>query len=1043
MLSIGLVRRSADAVRYYEKDDYYTREQGAVEHDPQEALDLDDRTSEQARASASGESGDHSAPGDAGSGGNGSGGSEQIAAKGDAERSDISLEESDAREPREAESQGVWGGKAAASLGLEGSVKRDDFQQILDGRLPNGIALGRTLDGEWQHTPGWDLTFSAPKSVSVLAEIAQDSRLHEAHDNAVTEALEWTQENAVGARVPTSVGTVFERTGSMIVAQFTHHTSRNQDPNLHTHAVVANATQTTDGQWRSVHSRELFNNKMAIGQIYRSALAREILALGYTIEQTHRDGRFEIVDVPKDLVRALSSRREQVESKLAQWGAEGPEAAAKAALVTRARKEDTPLSHLIERWRALVAARDIDLVAVVEASKERGPKELHGTLSHEMAMREAIAVKSEKEAVFRHGELVREFLQRTLGRADVATAERLVEQARVGVPLRTADEGGVRQWTTTRASVQEQRTLEIAVGVDREARPYLSPQAASAILADKGLTAGQALAAEMILSTDAPHMGVLGRPGTGKTTLMNVVRAQLARQGVQVIGLAQNSNAARNLEKETGISSSTIHKHLRNTAAAVVRASSTGWLDRTMHELTRREELWVVDESSQIPNNLMSRLLNAADRLGARVVFVGDTRQLGAIEAGKPFGLLLDRGLPHVEMDEIKRQYHEKDRAIVVDAIAGRVHSAMDQLRDKTVAIKDADDRLKFIVDQWARDPDKRDSTIVFTLLNKERTALNEKMRNVLRAEGKIGEEKGRTVLEKIAGTRADTRDASFYNVGNVVHVAAALSAQDIERGAYLEVLGVDPKANTLEVRDLATGQIHRWDPRKEAPKEKFPPVVYERRETTLADGERVRWLKNDSGRGLINGEVLIAERVKETSTIFRKEDGTKVEVPAAHTDGQHWTHAYSSTVYAAQGQTAENAIVHLNSEAGRLLDQTAFVVAVSRHRDNLTVVTNSEEKLRRTLERNVGEKTSAVEALERHGTVDAAIQLERELTRQREADRKIREAVDRARPEKAVAPAAVREKAHTKPEERTRDISKEPSRARDQVPRKPPVLER
>jgi conjugative relaxase-like TrwC/TraI family protein len=1036
MLSIGLVLRSSDAVRYYEKDDYYTREADAKASEAPEQLELDGREeSGHAPSPGRGDGGGDLAPGDgisAGGVGGASGagpsqqGSSRAGGAGDAPE-------------RDGESQGVWGGAAAAALGLDGSVARDDFQSILDGRLPNGIALGRKFEGEWQHTPGWDLTFSAPKSVSVLAEIAQDARLHAAHEKAVNEALAWTEENAIGARVPSSAGTVFERTGAMLVAKFTHHTSRNQDPNLHTHAVVANATQLADGQWRSVHSRELFNNKMAIGQIYRSALAREILALGYGIEQTHRDGRFEISDVPKDLVRAMSTRREQVESKLAQWGASGPEAAATAALVTRARKEDTPLSHLIERWRGLVAARGVDLEAIVEASKERGPQTLSSGLSHEGAMREAIAVKAESEAVFRHGELVREFLQRTLGRADVATAERLVEEARAGVPLRTADEGGVRQWTTTRATVQEQRTLSIAVGVDREVRPYLKSEHARAILADKGLTQGQALAAELILSTDAPHMGVLGRPGTGKTTLMNVVRSQLARQGVHVVGLAQNSNAARNLEKETGIASSTIHKHLRNTAAAVARASSAGWLDRTLHELTRREELWVVDESSQLPNNLISRLLNAADRMGARVVFVGDTRQLGAIEAGKPFALLLDRGLPHVEMDEIKRQYHAKDRAIVVDAIAGRVHSAMDQLREKTVEVANADDRLKRVVGEWARDPDKRDSTIVFTLRNQERTALNEQMRDVLRAEGKIRDEQSRTVLEKVWGTRADTRDATFYKVGYVVHVSAPLQAQAVPRGAYLEVMAVDVKSNTLTVRDLETGVSHRWDPRLEAPKEKFPPIVYEPRHTTLAEGERVRWLKIDSARGLVNGELLTAERVRDHSTVFRKEDGTRLEIPASHTDGQHWTHAYASTLYAAQGQTAEHAIVHLTSESGRLLNQTAFVVAVSRHRDSLTVITDSEEKLRRTLERNIGEKTSAVESRDRHEEVAAAIRLDKYAAQLRDEDRRLREAVDHSR--NGQTPSASR--APTPSRESPERLAGEASRSQESRSRVDRLLER
>src|SRR5690606_18185981 len=110
-----------------------------------------------------------------------------------------------------------------------------------------------------------------------------------AHDRAVGTALQWVENNALGTRQRTSEGQVFEGTGSMVVARFTHHTSRNQDPSLHTHSVVMNATEDAQGTWRSLHSIELFRNKMVAGQIYRNELAREALALGYSLEVHGKD----------------------------------------------------------------------------------------------------------------------------------------------------------------------------------------------------------------------------------------------------------------------------------------------------------------------------------------------------------------------------------------------------------------------------------------------------------------------------------------------------------------------------------------------------------------------------------------------------------------------------------------------------------------------------------------------------------------------------------------------------------------------------------
>jgi conjugative relaxase-like TrwC/TraI family protein len=936
------------------------------------------------------------------------------------------------------ESSGQWHGRAAQALGLEGPVDREEFKDVLDGRLPNGVVLGRRFEGEWQHTPGWDLTFSAPKSVSILAEVAQDDRLHDAHERAVTEALAWAEENAIGTRVPSAAGTIFERTGSMLVARFTHHTSRNQDPNLHTHAVTANVTMTADGDWRSVHSRELFVNKMAIGQVYRASLARDVLELGYQIERTHADGRFEIIGVPKELIKENSSRRTEVENKLAEWGASDPETAARAALVTRPHKRDVPLSQLIATWRQTTDARGIDIDALVAEAKERGPQQMPAGLDRETILRESIQKLAEPEAVFRHGDLVREVLARGVGRIDAQAAEKAIEQARIGVPLRQADEGGRRLWTTTKASAQEQKSLEIAAGVDRSVRPFLSAEQAAAILADRGLTEGQRSAAELILTTDSPHTGVVGRPGTGKTTMLRTVREQLERQGVHVIGMAQNANAARNVEKEAGIESSTIHKHLGRIATRLAQARSTNLFDRLLTEFTRREEVWVIDEASQLDNNLLNRVLRAADSLGARTVFVGDTRQLSAIQAGKPFELLLDRGMPHVEMNEIVRQRHVADKQVVQDAIAGRVKGVLDKIDSRTHEIEDKDDRIKAVVAHWALEPEKRDSTVVLTVTNKERAAIIERMRDVLRIEGKIPGEVDRIVFDKVWGYRMDARDASFYKASHVVRFGDENSVIGAKSGSYWDVIAVDSKRNLLLIQDGEGRQV-LWNPREDGARADHGPVVFERRATTLAPGEKVRWTDNRNQFGLINGQILTVEKVKAESTVFRTDEGRKLEVSHAEESGKHWQHANASTLYSSQGVTAEHTVLHMNSEAAKLISQRLLVVAVSRQREQVHLYTDDRTRLQQVLERNLGDKSSAVEALERRDQVEAAQRLERELARQRQESDAVQRSVENTRPEKT----REAERAKTRAPERGKSGTKSRDRGRDESPRPPPMLER
>ena len=253
----------------------------------------------------------------------------------------------------------AWAGKGAEALGLEGPVDPEAFRRVLEGEVPGGRRLGRKeIDGSIKHRPGRDVTLSAPKSVSVMALVGGDERIvGGARQGGGGDAGLDREERHRDPDARPRHGDDGPGPGDqkMVAATFRHDTSRNLDPQLHTHAVVANMVQGGDGKWRTMVDDGLFNGKMAIGAIYRAELAAGLRDLGYGIERTHADGRFEIEGVSREVIDAYSTRRAEIKAAMSERGMgdskDNPHLAAKAALLTRAAKRDIDRDALERGWK--------------------------------------------------------------------------------------------------------------------------------------------------------------------------------------------------------------------------------------------------------------------------------------------------------------------------------------------------------------------------------------------------------------------------------------------------------------------------------------------------------------------------------------------------------------------------------------------------------------------------------------------------------------------------------------------------------------------
>ncbi|MCB2114135.1 MAG: relaxase domain-containing protein [Parvularculaceae bacterium] len=261
---------------------------------------------------------------------------------------------------RDGEAPGRWEGRGAERLSLDGPVEKSAFEAALSGRDPKTGALLVQANGR-AHAAGWDMTFSAPKSVSVLWALSPDTNradIETAHRNAVLDATRHLEDNAAWARRG-KAGARREPTAGLLMAQFDHHMSRALDPQLHTHVFIFNLAPRRDGSWGAIMSRPLYLAQKEAGRIYRDALARTLERLGWRLKKTADS--FRVAAIPPHVERAFSKRRQEIERAAESFGYNTPEGMERAALRTRQAKKAAPLEQRFEAWRQEARAFDFEL----------------------------------------------------------------------------------------------------------------------------------------------------------------------------------------------------------------------------------------------------------------------------------------------------------------------------------------------------------------------------------------------------------------------------------------------------------------------------------------------------------------------------------------------------------------------------------------------------------------------------------------------------------------------------------------------------------
>lgn len=261
---------------------------------------------------------------------------------------------------RGGEPPGRWAGDAAARLSLQGPVTQKEFEAALRGLDPKtGDRL--VQPGHRDHAAGWDMTFSAPKSVSVLWALSpaqERPAIEQAHRAAVLAAARHLETTAAWARRGKG-GAIREPTAGLLMAQFDHHTSRESDPQLHAHCFIFNCAPRRDGSWGAIISRDLYKVQKQAGAIYRHALGKKLERQGHRLDW--QKDNFRVAAIPRKVERAFSKRRQAIEEAARQHGYRTAKGMERATLRTRRPKKERKLDDLFKDWQAEAEALGFDL----------------------------------------------------------------------------------------------------------------------------------------------------------------------------------------------------------------------------------------------------------------------------------------------------------------------------------------------------------------------------------------------------------------------------------------------------------------------------------------------------------------------------------------------------------------------------------------------------------------------------------------------------------------------------------------------------------
>ena len=623
-------------------------------------------------------------------------------------------------------------------------VQGADFIALMEGRHPGTDRWLRPEGAGGGRGGGIDVTFSAPKSVSTvwaLGDPWQREQIERAHGRAVEQTILYLREQVPVVRRRYSGQVVEEHAKDVIATEYRHTTARGvsgaqaPDPQLHSHVVVTGAVRQDD-RIVAVASRPVFRSARELGAFYRSALADELVREGYAIEQgTGKDGRyFEIAGVPRELCEAFSGRSREVARAAERFRARYGRAPERGelrnlALENRRSKELTTRSDLQRVWTETARGHGFgpdEAVRLIGASERP---------TAECAIEGRVEAKlTEQHAVFEEHALRAVVLEQAAGEMTpdeaLGIAREMIRDRRV-----LALEGGRMTTLAVRAQEQaiERRTNTLAQPAGRDVGEIARDNAAREVSERIGgpLSPEQHHALEVLTGPERAAM-LVGPAGTGKGVVIDAAARAEQHAGRETIGVAVSGSTAERLGADSpALSGRTL------TLNALVARANTG----TVH--VDRDTTVILDEAGMVDHKRLDTLTELVDRSGAKLIAVGDGKQLPSIGPGGMFDRLADHA-PTAELADIHRTKDPADQRAWQALRAGEPERAMAHYASRgQLHLSDTRDQAaEQAVQTWAtltEGRDIREVALIADAANTEIDRLNARAQHLRAERGELG----------------------------------------------------------------------------------------------------------------------------------------------------------------------------------------------------------------------------------------------------------------------------------------------------------------